>query len=403
VVITDNRIAAVGPTGSVAIPAGARSFDMEGKTILPGFVDTHCHGHDPQVPPSRASQVWPYLHYVAYGVTTCYDNWSSPAQFDAGDLVEAGSMVGPRFFGSALVEWYDVIETVDDAREALGRSRHYRSNYFKNYNSGDRNRHQLLGIAALEQELRGTFCFDDHTANILSHVLDGYTTAAHEFYNFRTSQPSLHDDVVQLLARSGTGVQLQLYGYVESSLYNLVSDPKTDEKFMRFTPQQWANARINSGRIVHPDVMAIRATSRTYGRLAEAGVPVTNGDHGEWKGLGNHWSLWTLASELDSYTALEVATIRGARSLGLGAELGSIEAGKLADLIMVDGNPLEDIRRTTDIHRVIINGRMHDAATLAQVWPDATPAPDTWWVAERPEYRSGTGPLGGVPEKLRRD
>jgi Tol biopolymer transport system component len=402
-VITDNRIAAVGPTGSVEIPAGAQSFDLTGRTIIPGFVDTHCHGHDPQAAPVRPGQVWPYLHYLAYGVTSCYDNWSSPAQFDTGDLVEAGRMIGPRFFGSSLVEWYDVIETEADAQEALSRSDFYRSNYFKNYVSGDRRRHQLLAIAAQEAELRGTFCFDDHTANIFSHVIDGYTTAAHDLYNFRTPQPSIHDDVVQLMARSGTGVQVQFYGQVESSLYHLVSDPKSDEKFMRFTPQQWVDARINSRSIVHPDAIRLRSYSMAYGRLAEAGVMVTNGDHGEWKGLGNHWSLWTLAAEMDNYTALEIATIRGARSLGLGNVLGTIEVGKLADLMILESNPLEDIRRTADIDRVVKNGRMYDGRTLAQLWPSQVEPPPTWWTQERPEYRPDTQPLGGVPDELKRN
>lgn len=399
VVITGNRIAAVGPTGSVTVPPGASSFDVRGKTIIPGLVDTHCHARRDQVPPVRLAQPWEYLNYVAYGVTTCFDPWPSLTEFDDGDLIEAGRMLGPRFLGTPLMEWYEVINTADDAKAALSRARYYWSNYFKEYVGGDRRKRQLWAIAAAQLRLMGVY-EPVHTAHSLGFLMDGFPMQAHDFAG--AGRTGLHRDIMQLVARSGTAVHVQFNHRVESSLYNLVPDPKADEKFTRFTPLRRLNARINHHSITHPDALDIKAVSKVYGDLAKAGVVIGNGDHGEWKGLGNHWSLWVLAEGMSNQTALEIATIQGAKSLGLGAELGSLEPGKLADLIILDGNPLEDIHHTASIDRVILNGRMYAGATLEQLWPQRSSPPNVWWMNDRPAYRPGTSPSGGLPDKLRR-
>ena len=82
---------------------------------------------------------------------------------------------------------------------------------------------------------------------------------------------------------------------------------------------------------------------------------------------------------LKTHDALRAATIWGAEAIGLGSDLGSIEAGKLADLVVLDRNPLENIRHSNTLSLVVKNGRVYDANTLAETHPRATPAPRFYW------------------------
>ena len=98
------------------------------------------------------------------------------------------------------------------------------------------------------------------------------------------------------------------------------------------------------------------------------------------QGLGDHWELWDLQSGgLTPHEALRVATAFGAEALGLQKDLGSLEPGKLADLIVLERDPLADIRNTTAIKYVMKNGELYESETLDRVWPTAQKLQTQYW------------------------
>ncbi|HEX5718509.1 MAG TPA: amidohydrolase family protein [Thermoanaerobaculia bacterium] len=94
------------------------------------------------------------------------------------------------------------------------------------------------------------------------------------------------------------------------------------------------------------------------------------GSHGELHGLASHWEIWMAASALGPHGALELASLQGARFLGMERDLGSLAVGKLADLLVLEKNPLEDIRNTTSLRWVMKGGQVYEADTLDEIWPE---------------------------------
>lgn len=391
IVVTDNRIAAVGARGSVTIPSGAKEIDVAGKTILPGWMDIHAH-----LRPAfgiHKAQVWEYMANLAYGVTTTRDpQTGSTDVLSYGDLVETGDMIGPRIYSTGPgVFVQDNITSLDDARDVLRRySDYYDTHTIKQYMVGDRKQRQWVIMAAKELGLMPTTEGALDLKMNITEMLDGYPGHEHSY-----PIVPLYKDFITLAAESGityTPTILVQYGgpWAENWFYAKY-DIHSDEKLRRFTPHAELDARVlRRPGWFRDDQYSFPAIARVAKQIVEAGGKVGLGGHGQLQGLGVHWELWAIASGgMKPMDVIRVGTIFGAQGIGLEKDLGSLEAGKLADLQVLDLNPLDKIENSTSIKYVMKNGRLYEAETLKEIWPRQREISAPWWWDREPVVENG--------------
>jgi imidazolonepropionase-like amidohydrolase len=382
IVIDGTRIVAVGRRGEVAVPADARVIDLAGATIVPGFVDTHYH---PQslVSDVHTSQVWQYLATLAYGTTTTRDpQTGTPDVLTYADRVESGAMIGPRIYSTGPgVGRSEPVQSLEHARDLLRRySEYYDTRTLKMYMAGNRRQRQWIVEAARDLQLMPTTEGGMDMSLDLTHVIDGYSGVEHNL-----PVVPLYNDVVTLLARSGTvnspTLLVSYGGPLSMNRFYTRGDLHDDPKIRRFFPHDELDRRTRrrgmggvgsygpAGWFMDDEYIHEQHADFVK-RVVAAGGTVGVGGHGEFQGLGYHWELWLLASGgMTAHEVLRAATLSGAGAIGLAADIGSIEAGKLADLVVLDRNPLDDIAHTTAIRYVMKNGRLYEGASLDEVWP----------------------------------
>jgi Tol biopolymer transport system component/imidazolonepropionase-like amidohydrolase len=374
IVVTNNRITAIGPSGRVKIPSGARVIDVSGKTIMPGMVDVHAHMHLSITPGGvHETQAWSYLANLAYGVTTIRDpQTGSTDVFSYKDLVDAGQLLGPRVYTTGPgVSTTENPNSIDAVRDIMRRySRVFNSQTFKEYMTGERIRRQWVTMVAKEESITSTHEGGvDFRLNI-THMFDGYAGQEHSLPIY-----PIYSDVAKLAAFSGityTPTLLVNYGGPMSLNYWIDrTAAHNDPKLRRWIPERVLDSKtLRRTQWFSPEQYTFRNLARDAAKIVAAGGRVGLGGHGEMQGLGVHWELWSIASGgMSRHDALRVATLWSAESIGLGKDLGSLEVGKLADLIILEKNPLINIENTNTIKMVMKNGRLYDGDTLDELWP----------------------------------
>jgi Tol biopolymer transport system component len=371
IVVENNRIKSVGAKGSV--PAGAKVIDVRGKTIVPGFVDTHAHWTEIR----RGildTQNWAFLANLAYGVTSGLDvQTGTNDMFAYQDLVDTGDIIGLRAFSTGPGVFSDNnFQSTEEVKGVLTKYRkYYGTHNIKSYVVGNRKQRQFMVEASKELEMMPTTEGALDLKLNLTHVIDGFHGNEHTL-----PIAPLYKDVLQMFAQSGiaeTPTLIVNYGgpFGEDYFYES-ANVHDDVKLNHFTPHRIVDQKTKRrGGWFRKDEYAFPKLAAQMAKLERAGGLVGVGSHGQLQGLGYHWEMWMLSSGgMTPMEVLRCATVNGSHIVGRPQDIGSIEPGKLADLLILDKNPLEDIHNTNSVHWVMKNGELFEGDTLDQIWPE---------------------------------
>ncbi len=375
IVVTDDRIVTVGAAGRVTVPSGAKVVDLAGKTIIPGLFDEHAHLHYSTLDifPQRP---WKYLANLAYGVTTTHDPSASNQEvFGQSEMVEAGLMLGPRIFSTGYILYgaddpgRAIVNSLDDARHHLNRMKALGAFSVKSYMQPRREARQWIISAARDL---GMLVVPEGGGDLemdMTFVLDGHTTVEHAL-----PITPLRKDVVSFFAPSGTAYTptlLVAYGGISGDKwFHQHYDLWKDERLAKFVPQGIVDSlgRIRGIMATDPADWHHIDVATSARDVLRAGGRVNLGAHGQMQGLGPHWEMWAFVQGgMTPLEAIRVATRNPAETLGLDRDLGSLESGKLADFVVLDGNPLERIENSETVSLVVKNGRAFRPDDLKRV------------------------------------
>ncbi len=381
--VRNQRIAAVGT--DVAIPPEAHVIDLEGRTLMPGIIDAHAHYHGSISPTHTIEQQVASLSApLAYGVTTMYEVYGTiPKDAWLSDMLLAGKITGPRLFSTASPMFgsrefrpgtYRNFKTLEDVQEQVRFNKAHGATAIKDYITLNRRIRQQLAATARAEGLNVVVEPGGEGQVNLTRVIDGATEIAHGM-----GFTSIYDDYIEFFRASRISITptlvVTLDGPMGENWFHQSERLFEDAKLNRFARKEELLARLRRPQHVFEDDYFHPELAANLKKLYDAGVSLQLGGHGQMLGLDVHFEMELYAQGgFEPMDIIAIATLHGAWNQGLDQDLGSLEAGKLADLVVLTDNPLEDIRNARSIEYVMKNGVLYSGEDAARVYPDPQPA-----------------------------
>ena len=374
VVVQGNKIVAVGAGDEVSIPDSAHIVDITGKSIIPGLIDAHAHG------PQGSNEIIPQQNWknyagLTFGVTTIHDPSNDTTEFfAASEMQKSGAIVAARLFstgtilyGATSAGYTSHIDSLDDAKFHIERLKKVGAFSVKSYNQPRRNQRQQVIQAARELDMLVVPEGGSLLQHNLSMVIDGHTTLEHSI-----STERIYDDIKQLWSQSDmayTPTMGVAYGGISGEhFWYDTTDVWKHPRLSKYVPSEFLDSRsMRRTKAPHHHYNHLNV-AKVAKEMQDLGVEVNSGGHGQREGLAMHWEMWMMAQGgMSPVQALRTATMSPAVTLGLEKQLGSIKTGKLADLVVVDGDITQDIRLSDKVRYTMINGRLYDAESMNEI------------------------------------
>ncbi|MFN0156729.1 MAG: amidohydrolase family protein [Bacteroidota bacterium] len=385
ILVERNRIKAIGAAGSVTVPSGSKTIDVKGKFIMPGIIDVHAHGPAGSIG-ITPEQNWAFYANVAFGVTTEHDPSNDTEEiFASSEMIKAGLTVGPRLYSTGTIlygaegSFKAVVNSLDDARSHLRRLKAVGAFSVKSYNQPRRDQRQQVIQAGRELQMMvvpegGSTLFWN-----ITQILDGHTGIEHSL-----PVSPLYKDVVTLFGRSGVGYTptfvVSYGGLMGENYWYANTKVWENERLLTYVPRTIIDGRSRRRTLANDDDWNHIDNAKSAKAIVDAGGKAQLGAHGQLQGLGAHWELWSFVQGgMSPMEAIRCATFNGAYYIGMEKDLGSLEPGKLADMIVMEKNPLDNIRNSESITHVMLNGRLYDAATMNEVGTRAKSRAPFFW------------------------